>query len=80
MANEWGWQKDVRTALGWRQFAAGWGRFGPSEGLLHCLCAARIPGMSPLGTVSWGIKTCLMLITNQNEKFWGGREGRGRGD
>ena len=29
--------------------------------------------MSPSGMVACGIKTCCMLITDQNEKFWGGR-------
>lgn len=40
------------------------------------ICAARKPRKSPSGMVEWGIKTCLMTNTGQNEKLWGaGREG-----
>jgi len=62
-----------RTEPGWRGLAAGRGRFGPSEGLVHCLCTARVPGMSPSGMLGWGAGTCLMLTTDQKEKSWGGK-------
>lgn len=56
--------------------AAGQGWIWSLRGTVS-LCAAWTQGMSPSGIGDWGIKACLMLITDQNEKLWGGGKGRG---
>lgn len=42
----------------------------PLEGWCR-ICTARKPRINPSGKVEWGIKTCLMVNTGQNEKLWG---------
>lgn len=53
----------------------GWAELSPRWADALSLCVARIPNISLGGIGGQGIKTCSVLITDQNEKLAGGRGG-----